>query len=720
MPRPLSASPDPAGPDDVVADLADQPDSSPASSTTSEQPADQRAFSWKDLEAYVALPRLGALALSPTGDLLVSVSALDPDRTAYRTSWWKVDPLGAQPARRYTRSVEGESDAAFLSDGSLLFTSKRPVPAAGDEENDADVSAVWCLPAGGGEAYVLARRAGGWPGVVTARDRPRTLFSVGRQAGVKDEAEDARLRALRKKRKVSAILHEGYPVRFWDHDLGLDETRLLAVDLQADGNDASGDFAPAATDFRDLLPDAGNRIGSAPALDAAGRWAVVGWEQARSGGETVSSVALVGVDDASFTVLAAADDEYEYSGGVLSDDGSVVACVQERRSTAERASDSKLWLVDRGSGQGRALAADWDAWPTPHLFAADGGTLYVTVDEEGHAPVYAVDVATGERRRLTGDGAHSSLRLSPDQSTLFALRSSYVDPGSVVAIGLEDGSVAELRAPGHYPELPGRLEDVETTTADGVRVRGYLALPAGASAESPAPLALWIHGGPLGSWNSWSWRWCPWLLVAQGYAVLLPDPALSTGYGLDFIQRGWGEWGGAPYTDLMAITDEVEDRVDVDASRTVAMGGSFGGYMANWVAGHTDRFAAIVTHASLWNLETFGATTDASWYWARELTPESQTRNSPHHFVDEISTPMLVIHGDKDYRVPISEGIALWWELVSRHRGQPEDLPHKFLYFPDENHWILSPSHAIVWYETVLAFLETHVRGGNFVRPETL
>ena len=133
------------------------------------------------------------------------------------------------------------------------------------------------------------------------------------------------------------------------------------------------------------------------------------------------------------------------------------------------------------------------------------------------------------------------------------------------------------------------------------------------------------------------------------------------------MQRGWGAWGAAPYTDLMAITDAVEARADIDASATVAMGGSFGGYMANWIAGHTDRFAAIVTHASLWNLETFGSTTDASWYWARELTPRCRRGTPRTTTPTQISTPILVIHGDKDYRVPISEGLALWWDLVSRH-----------------------------------------------------
>jgi dipeptidyl aminopeptidase/acylaminoacyl peptidase len=202
--------------------------------------------------------------------------------------------------------------------------------------------------------------------------------------------------------------------------------------------------------------------------------------------------------------------------------------------------------------------------------------------------------------------------------------------------------------------------------------------------------------------------------------VLLPDPALSTGYGQDFIRRGWGRWGGEPYTDLMAITDAVTAREDIDAEDTVAMGGSFGGYMANWVAGHTDRFSGIVTHASLWNLDAFRYATDDGIYWLPELNDAMVAEYSPHRFADAISTPMLVIHGDKDYRVPITEGLGLWARLVSGHDGDPDDLPHKFLYFPEENHWVLQPQHTIVWYETVRSFLES-VRGrGNFVRPHAL
>jgi len=283
-----------------------------------------------------------------------------------------------------------------------------------------------------------------------------------------------------------------------------------------------------------------------------------------------------------------------------------------------------------------------------------------------------------------------------------------------------DGTVTALATPAPPPTAPGTITEVETTAEDGARVRAWLLLPDGASADDPAPLLLWIHGGPLNSWNAWSWRWAPLLAVARGYAVLLPDPALSTGYGLDFIARGWNSWGGKPYTDLLAITDAAEARDDIDQTRTAAMGGSFGGYMANWVAGHTDRFRAIVTHASLWALDQFAGTTDDSEYWQRIFTTDAMVENSPHRFVGGIRTPLLVVHGDKDYRVPVGEGLRLWSELAEHHADEDGRMPHRFLYFPDENHWILKPQHAVIWYETVFAFLAEHVLGEEFERPELL
>jgi dipeptidyl aminopeptidase/acylaminoacyl peptidase len=348
----------------------------------------------------------------------------------------------------------------------------------------------------------------------------------------------------------------------------------------------------------------------------------------------------------------------------------------------------------------------------------------VTADDDGSAPVFVIDTATGSVRRVTQDAAaYSDVSVSPDGATAYAVRSSYLFPAEVVRIDLASGTTVRLPNPAERPEVPGTLERVESVGEDGQPVRSWLVLPEGASAASPVPALLWIHGGPIGSWNAWTWRWSPWLLAARGYAVLLPDPALSTGYGQHMVDRGWGAWGQAPYTDLMAATDTLVAREDIDGTRVAAMGGSFGGYMANWIAGHTDRFAAIVTHASLWALDQFAPTTDAAYYWQREMTPEAMRENSPHLHVGEIRTPMLVIHGDKDYRVPIGEGLRLWYELLSASKLPADDdgsTPHRFLYFPDENHWILKPQHARIWYGVVEAFLASNVLGEERELPPEL
>ena len=669
---------------------------------------------WEDLRAYVALPRLTGVALSHDGTSLVaSVSGLNSEKNTYVTSLWRVDPSGQRPARRLTRGVEGEAVTAFLRDGSLLFSSKRTVPAEGDEPVKDSTKALWCLPGDGGEAYVLVRRDGGWEGVTTCKDADTAVFAVSAHPGTDGELADAEKREARTKAKVAAILHTGVPVRYWDHDLGAETTRLLAADITT----GDGDASVSAEAFQALSGDVGAALAGPYSLSNDGAVLASGWNTALPKGVVRSDLAIWDVASGEKRLVSVEGHEFQFP--LVSPDGSLVAAALSSDPTPQQTYSQWLVLVDRATGEVRDLTRDWDRWAEPVAWSPDAKTLYVVADEDGDAPVFAVDVARGAVRRLTAAGAFGSVQVAPD-GTLYALRTSYTDPGSIVRIDPVTGTTTDLLSPVAYPELPGRLERVETTADDGVRVPGFLLLPTSASADQPAKLALWIHGGPVSSWNSWSWRWCPWLLVSRGYAVLLPDPALSTGYGRDYVQRGWGRWGGEPYTDLMALTDAVEQRPDIDHTNTCAMGGSFGGYMANWVAGHTDRFKAIVSHASLWNLDSFGGTTDAPWYWDQEMSPEMRAQFSPHLFAGDITTPMLVVHGDKDYRVPIGEGLSLWWALVRNFDGAPEDLPHRFLYFPDENHWVLTPNHARVWYDTVLAFLDEHVDQAPARRPDFL
>lgn len=404
----------------------------------------------------------------------------------------------------------------------------------------------------------------------------------------------------------------------------------------------------------------------------------------------------------------------------ISPDGALLAYVRTDRATPAAPTQQEIWVSALDGSDARRVAADWDRWPSSLRFDADSQGLVVTADQDGRGPVFRIGLDDAVTQLTTDDHSYTDVRVDRETGDVLALRSSWMAPAHPVRVSAADGSVTELATPAPVPATTGTMTEVETTAADGARVRGWLLLPEGASAEAPAPLLLWIHGGPLNSWNAWSWRWTPQVMVARGYAVLLPDPALSTGYGLDFIARGWDAWGEAPYTDLMSITDAVEARADIDETRTAAMGGSFGGYMANWVAGHTDRFRAIVSHASLWALDQFGPTTDSSQYWQSIFSDEGLDRNSPHHSVRDIVTPMLVIHGDRDYRVPIGESLRLWSELAEHHAADDGTTPHRFLVFPDENHWVLKPQHSVVWYRTVLAFLDQHVHGAEWQRPEVL
>jgi dipeptidyl aminopeptidase/acylaminoacyl peptidase len=680
---------------------------------------DENPTPFDHLDAYIALPRVSGLLLSPGGDRLVTaVATLDGERTKYVSALWEVDPAGIRPARRLTRSAKGETPVAFLPDGGLLFTSARPDAQAKDD--DEPPAALWLLPAAGGEARVVASRPGGVEGAVAAADEGTVVLASSTLPGSVGGDDDEKRRKARKDLKVSAILHEQYPVRYWDADLGPDQVRLLAGRVPAEATPGTDDGVVGRIALTDLTPAPGRGLDEAQYdVSPDGRTVVTTWQRPEAGGRRVT---LVAIDVASGERRMLLDDEdEEYGAPAFSPDGRRVALLVERRSTASEPPDVVLAVLDLVLGERADFTDEWDRWPGEPRWTPDGEALVFAADDQGRSPVFRLDLAGGDVTRLTGDhGAYTDVRVSPDGRWVYALRSAVDAPPAPVRLDARgaDQEPQRLLGPVEDPGLPGTLTEVTATAEDGTPLRAWLALPQGAREHVPAPLLLWVHGGPLHSWNAWSWRWNPWIMAARGYAVLLPDPALSTGYGREFVRRGWGRWGQEPFTDLMTITDVATARPEIDSDRTAAMGGSFGGYMANWIAGHTPRFRGIVTHASLWAIDQFAPTTDAYHYWRREMTPEMGLENNPHRFVDEIRTPMLVIHGDKDYRVPIGEGLRLWAELAER--ADAEGMPHKFLYFPDENHWVLKPQHAKIWYQVVEAFLDTTVHGKDWQVPDLL
>jgi dipeptidyl aminopeptidase/acylaminoacyl peptidase len=667
-----------------------------------------------DLDTYLDLPRVAGLALSGDGRRLVTtVATRAPDGKKYVTALWEIDPTGDAPPRRLTWSPAAASSPTFLPNGGLLFVSTRTDPDAKPDEADDETARLWLLPADGAEARPVHEAPGGVRSIAVARDAGTVALVVSAFPDTDTAEEDKEKAKARKDAGVGAQLFEGYPIRYWDHYLGPRAERLHVAG-------APDRHAGRLDEVRQLTGAEGLALHEVSFdISPDGRTIVTGWR--RDGANDVH-IDLVAIDTATGERRNLARERgFDHDGVRVSPDGSSVACVRDRHGDLEHGPRPSLVVVDVATGEMRDIGRGADLWFGAPVWAADGSALFVVADQDGRAPVFRVDVASGAVTRLSAAGQFTDVCISPDGNTVFALRSTFGDPPHAVALDARaaDQEPRVLRSPGHPIEVPGRAERVETAAADGTRVGSWLILPADASVSSPAPLVVFIHGGPIGSWNGWQWRWNPQLLAERGYAVLLPDPAISTGYGQAFVDRGRGRWGEDPYTDLVAAVDAAVSRADIDETRTAAMGGSFGGYMANWVAGHTDRFRCIVTHASLWALDQFHGTTDSAPHWEREFGDPYADRSryeaaSPHRHIGNIRTPMLVIHGELDHRVPIGEALRLWTDL------QRHGVDAKFLYFPDENHWILKPQNAKVWYETVFAFLDHHVLGKEWQRPSLL
>ena len=568
-----------------------------------------------DLDTFLALPRVSGLALSSDGRRLVTtIASVSPDGKKFRSALWELDPLGVAPARRLTRSASGDGGAVFGPDGSLFFVSARPNADAGPDAEESN-GALWCLPAGGGEAFMLVDPPGGVAGFAIATDTGRMVLAIGVVPGAETLDADRELAAARKKAGVTAQLFERFPIRSWDHYLGPRDRRYYVADPTPDGG--LGELREVAVGGED--DDKG-----AFAISPDG--ATLFLRVARRTSVTDLTADLVAIDVRTSKRRVLTDGPFDFGhAAAVSPDGTMVASLRRSLGSPGDPPDETIWLIHLSTGEGRDITPKLDRFPHSLTWAPDSKRLFFIVDDGGQAPLFSVTVGKRpEVARHTHDASYHDPWPHPDGNAVFALRSHVDYPATAVRIEL-GSEAAEIPTPGTV-KVPGRLRNLVTKGVDGTPVRSWLVLPKGASKAKPAPLVVWVHGGPVGSWNDWSWRWNPWLLAERGYAVLLPDPAISTGYGLDFIKRGYGAWGDAPYTDVLAATDAACARPDIDASRTALMGGSFGGYMANWVAGHTDRFQCIVTHASLWALDQFTAPPMAGHGGSQSSVTHTSTR----------------------------------------------------------------------------------------------
>ncbi|WP_152352554.1 S9 family peptidase [Brachybacterium subflavum] len=676
----------------------------------------------RSITALLDARRLAGLETTPGGRIVAKVSAPDAKGTSFRSSLVEILGASSLPLTRGSASV---GSVALAEDGATLFTAQR----VGEDGEEADDAQLWALPSRG-EAREVASRPGGFGGLHLANGVLVAEIDVHSQAS--DEAEHARLSRERKKSEVSAALHDGFPTRHWDHDLGPARSALavaaLPEDLFSATATAPADQVPSGDDddaprrqvlhFRHLEMPPGRL--SAWSADRQGRRALAAMTDSlddRLGVGRLYLLDLTGTQPPQ--LLRDATNEVEFWPGEFSPDGTRVLISRERTWTQTASARSRTEVLDLATGESREVWPELDR--DPHPTWVDGDTLVGAGDDEGRGSVWIGGLGEAAPRRLAGgpDQELSFAQLAVAGGAAVASASGIAVAPHPVRIDLASGEIVDLPNPADAVEQPGTLTEVSATAQDGTALRAWLRLPEG---EGPHPLVVFAHGGPWGSWNAWTSRWNPGPFVDAGYAVLLPDPAISTGYGQEMIDRGQHELGGAPFTDIMALADATVARADIDAERTAFAGGSYGGYMANWVAGHTgDRFRCVVTHASLWDTASMGRTTDNAG-WERPMR-EQNRRFNPKDSVAEIQVPMLVIHGDKDCRVPIAQGHALWYDLhefSATPRDEQGRTRHRFLYFPDEGHWITGRGNAQVWYETFLGFLDQHVRGIAWHRPAAL
>ncbi len=423
-----------------------------------------------------------------------------------------------------------------------------------------------------------------------------------------------------------------------------------------------------------------------------------------------------------------------------SPDGKYLAWRSQARAGYE--SDKfRLMLFDREKKTIRELLPKFDLWVDEFSWATDSKTISFVSGQAGEAPVFSINVASGRfwkcRSTAQPDGEYGALRPLPDVQAFVATRMTVSLPSEIVVVRtgahpeahpssgaihgtvlgnpplpvvpsvvaslthLNDSLLAQL-------DLP-TIESFWFTAKDAVKVQGFLIKPPAFDPAKKYPLKFLIHGGPQGAWgDAWSYRWNAELFAANGYVVVMINPRGSTGYGQAFVDGVNGDWGGKPYTDLMTGLDYAEQHYPfIDKNRECALGASYGGYMANWILGHTDRFKCIVSHDGMYNAESAFGSTEEDWFniwefkgkpWDYYGKPDSENpfrKWSPSLYAKNFKTPTLVVHSQLDYRLDVSEGFQLFDTL------QLLKVPSKMLYFPDEGHWVLKPQNSRLWYKTV-------------------
>jgi dipeptidyl aminopeptidase/acylaminoacyl peptidase len=385
----------------------------------------------------------------------------------------------------------------------------------------------------------------------------------------------------------------------------------------------------------------------------------------------------------------------------------------------------------------KEMLPKFDRWVDEFVWAPDSKTVYFASGEMGEENILSTRVDLPEATAVANKAEYGELRIAPDGRTIVTSMMTVRAPATISSIALDaegHGGAAVVRLTHLNDALLGqldlpRMESFMFPGAGNTTVQGFIVRPPGFDSSRKYPVKFLVHGGPQGAWgDAWSYRWNPELMAAGGYVVVMVNPRGSTGYGQAFIDGVNGDWGGKAYVDLMKGLDAAEAKYPfIDRTRECALGASYGGFMANWILTHTNRFACIVTHDGMFNPQSAYGTTEELWFNEWEFrAPGAKAPGQPWEYFDKpvamdpfrkwspmisiknAKTPTLVIHSQRDYRLDVSEGFQLFTAL------QRLTVPSRMLYFPDEGHWVLKPQNSRLWYEEVGDWCDRWTKTGKY------
>jgi dipeptidyl aminopeptidase/acylaminoacyl peptidase len=695
----------------------------------------KRPMSFEDM---MQMKRLGETVVSPDGKWLAySVTTVDLEKNTKTPELWLQKIVGGDPIK-IAVAQHGDGGPEFSPDGKrILFTSSRDGSqqvwladfdgATGATSNPKKLTTIateadnakWSPD---GKAIVFTSAVYPDCPVITAADS-----AAGNQCNADRDKATA-------ESKVKAQIFTHLLYRHWNHYTGDKRSHLFIVSVD------SGKL-------RDLNP---NDTHDVPpfSLEGGGGFSISPDSKELAFTENPDPVPALSTSAQIYTLdltdPSSKPRKISTSAGgnfnpAYSPDGKYIAWRSQARAGYE--SDKfRLVLYDRAAKTIKYMLPEFDQWVDEFVWVDDSQHFLIVSGDKGEGPIYHTNI-TGDQISREGKalGEWSNIQLLLRDGDPFVIGTLVrVDRPSEVVLGnlvqMDDSvrtfhlqandrnSAHEDAQPSYQPlavthlndsllaqlDLP-KMESFWFPANDGVKVQGFLIRPPGFDASKKYPLKFLIHGGPQGAWgDSWSYRWNAELFAANGYVVVMINPRGSTGYGQAFVDGVNGDWGGKPFTDLMTGLDYAEQHYPfIDKSRECALGASYGGYMANWVLGHTDRFKCIVSHDGMFNAESAFGSTEEDWFntwefkgnpWDYYGKPDSDNpfrKWSPSLYAKNFKTPTLVIHGQLDYRLDVSEGFQLFDTL------QLLGVPSKMLYFPDEGHWVLKPQNSQLWYKTV-------------------